>query len=118
LRGKQVHEVQFYRQKPLGPYIVDFYAPAAGLVVELDGSQHQEPQTLQRDKERDFYLCGKGQALTEADAVLAVIEQSVRQIPLTPLFQRGEKKSPVGWGHDGAFFQKKVSDSKPKKPLE
>jgi very-short-patch-repair endonuclease len=27
LRRKQVHSVQFYRQKPIGNYIVDFYGP-------------------------------------------------------------------------------------------
>ncbi|MBR5490966.1 MAG: DUF559 domain-containing protein, partial [Oscillospiraceae bacterium] len=32
--------LQFKRQKPIGPYIVDFYCPKARLVVELDGSQH------------------------------------------------------------------------------
>ncbi len=40
LRRKQVQAVQFYRQKPIGNYIVDFYAPKAKIVVEVDGSQH------------------------------------------------------------------------------
>ena len=40
LRLKQVLGVQFYRQKPIGDYIVDFYAPKAKLVLEVDGSQH------------------------------------------------------------------------------
>jgi very-short-patch-repair endonuclease len=38
LRRKQVQSVQFYRQKPIGNYIVDFYAPKAKIVVEVDGS--------------------------------------------------------------------------------
>ncbi len=42
LRRKQVQAVQFYRQKPIGNYIVDFYAPRAKIVVEVDGSQHME----------------------------------------------------------------------------
>ena len=33
LRRKQVQSVQFYTQKPIGNYIVDFYAPKAKLVV-------------------------------------------------------------------------------------
>ena len=40
LRRKQILGVQFYRQKPLANYIVDFYCAAANLVIELDGSQH------------------------------------------------------------------------------
>ena len=33
VRGKQIGPVQFYRQKPLGDYIVDFHAPKAKTVV-------------------------------------------------------------------------------------
>jgi hypothetical protein len=42
LRGKQLLGVQFYRQKPIGNFIVDFFAPKAELLVEVDGSQHSE----------------------------------------------------------------------------
>jgi very-short-patch-repair endonuclease len=38
LRRKQLGGMQFYRQKPLGPYIADFYCATAKLVIELDGS--------------------------------------------------------------------------------
>jgi len=60
LRGKQLLGMQFYRQKPIGQYIVDFFAPRARLVVEVDGSQHMEENHLQRDKNRDEYLKGLG----------------------------------------------------------
>lgn len=40
LRRKQLEGVQFYRQKPIGRYIVDFFAPIVDLVIEVDGSQH------------------------------------------------------------------------------
>lgn len=39
LRRKQINGWQFYRQKPIGAYIVDFYCPIAMLVVEVDGEQ-------------------------------------------------------------------------------
>lgn len=86
LRGKQVGGVQFYRQKPLGAYIVDFYAPAAKLVVEVDGLQHQSEQGVQVDAERDAWLVEQGlsvlrfdnlQVLQETDAVMEVIAQRV-----------------------------------------
>jgi len=38
LRRKQILDVQLYRQKPIGDYIADFYAPAVKLVIELDGA--------------------------------------------------------------------------------
>ena len=48
--------VQVNRQKVIGPYIVDFYCASAGIVIELDGSQHNRVDNAQRDMERDAYL--------------------------------------------------------------
>jgi very-short-patch-repair endonuclease len=56
LRRKQLHGLQFYRQKPLGNFIVDFYCPAARLVIEIDGGQHYEEDGRIRDGLRDGYL--------------------------------------------------------------
>lgn len=50
----------FRRQKQFGRYIVDFYCASAKLVVELDGSQHYDPEGQQRDAARDEYLTGLG----------------------------------------------------------
>lgn len=56
LRGKQIVGVQFYRQKPIGDYIVDFYAPRARLVIEIDGSQHMKPENMEKDSQRDAFF--------------------------------------------------------------
>ena len=53
LRG---YPVRILRQRPIGPYIVDFYCAAAKLVIELDGSQHYEPEGQERDAERTAFL--------------------------------------------------------------
>ena len=50
------HPTKFYRQKVIGPYIVDFYCAKAKLVIELDGSQHYEPAEMDRDTQRTKYL--------------------------------------------------------------
>jgi very-short-patch-repair endonuclease len=102
LKGKQISNVQFYRQKPIGEYIVDFYAPKVKLVIELDGSQHFSESGFQRDSKRDDYLTSlclqvlrfdNLQLLKETDGALAVISQVVesriRKIPLPP-FPKGE----------------------------
>ena len=34
------HRDKFTRQKPLGPYIVDFYCAEKQLVIEIDGDSH------------------------------------------------------------------------------
>ena len=56
IRRKQINNIQFYRQKHLGPSIVDFYAPSITLIVEIDGSQHFEEDHCEQDKFRDAYL--------------------------------------------------------------
>jgi very-short-patch-repair endonuclease len=53
---KQICGVQFYRQKPIGPYIVDFFAKYPKIVIELDGGHHFEPEQEQKDIERDCFL--------------------------------------------------------------
>ena len=88
LRGKQIMGVLFYRQKPIGNYIVDFYAPKAKVVVEVDGSQHQASNQADMDVQRDTYLMNHGlvilrfnnlQVLTELDGVMEVIYKTVEE---------------------------------------
>ncbi len=50
------YSVRFSRQKVLGKYIVDFYSAEAKLVIELDGSQHYEPDEMQYDADRTAFL--------------------------------------------------------------
>ena len=52
----KTHPAKFYRQRVIGNYIVDFYCSEARLVVELDGSQHYEPDARQYDAERTKQL--------------------------------------------------------------
>ena len=48
--------VTVHRQKVFGPYIVDFYIACQKIVIELDGSQHYEPEHHEKDLLRDTYL--------------------------------------------------------------
>jgi len=86
LRRKQVLSVPFYRQKPIGDYIADFYAPKANLVVEVDGSQHLEPAQSDYDRQRTAFLESQGlrvlrfdnrQVLQEQDGVMEEIYRAV-----------------------------------------
>ena len=52
--------VNVNRQKPIGPYIVDFYIASSKLIIELDGSQHYEPNNQKSDNLRDEYFNGIG----------------------------------------------------------
>lgn len=82
LRNKQILGLQFYRQKPILNYIVDFYCPAANLVIECDGSQHFTEDGLEVDRIRDEALAelglkvlrfDNGQVMTRLDDVVQVI---------------------------------------------
>ena len=94
LRRKQLLGVQFFRQRPMGEYIVDFYAPTIKLVIELDGSQHHEQDAIHYDSSRTSYLNSLGinvlrfdnlQALNETDSVLEMIYYFIqRKIPPGP----------------------------------
>ena len=88
------HHLQFYRQKPILNFIVDFYCPAANLVIECDGSQHYTIDGLAADRIRDEALAqlelnvlrfDNGQILTEIDGVIELIFQTAQsRIPLNP----------------------------------
>ena len=56
IRRKQLKKFQFYRQKNIGDYIVDFYCPAAKLIIEIDGGQHYSKGNIVKDEARDKFL--------------------------------------------------------------
>jgi very-short-patch-repair endonuclease len=60
LRAKRLAQVNFRRQTPIGPYIVDFVCHEAQLIVEIDGGQHFESQHEKRDARRDAFLATQG----------------------------------------------------------
>ncbi len=86
LRGKQVLGIQFYRQKPIGNFIVDFYAPTKRLVIEVDGGHHLDTAQASYDRRRSEYLEKLGlkvlrfddrQVLLELDSVVQVIFRAI-----------------------------------------
>jgi very-short-patch-repair endonuclease len=56
LKLRQLNGFQFYRQRIIVNYIVDFYCPKAKLVIEVDGGQHYYGKTQEKDLKRDVYL--------------------------------------------------------------
>ena len=56
IRRKQLKGYQFYRQKNIGNYIVDFYCPAAKLIIEADGTQHGFSGKQASDEVRDGFM--------------------------------------------------------------
>ncbi len=58
LRNRRLTGFKFRRQQPVGPYVADFFCPAAKLIVELDGDSHVGKDL--HDAERQAYLESQG----------------------------------------------------------
>ena len=56
----RTYPVKCYKQRIIGPYIVDFYCAKAKLVIEVDGSQHYDPGQQEYDRRRTEYLRNLG----------------------------------------------------------
>ncbi|MDD2720066.1 MAG: endonuclease domain-containing protein [Gallionella sp.] len=56
LKNKQFHGLDFDRQKIIGNYIVDFYCAEKQVVIEVDGSSHDDK--AEYDAQRDAFLIG------------------------------------------------------------
>jgi very-short-patch-repair endonuclease len=52
--------LRFRRQRPFGPYIVDFYCAEQKLVIEIDGDSHTTDDAIIYDAERTAFLEGLG----------------------------------------------------------
>jgi adenine-specific DNA-methyltransferase len=99
VRNRHMSGYRFRRQVPLGPYIADFVCLRARLIVELDGSQHDE--SLIDELERTHYLARLGfrvirfwnnEVLQQTEAVLeSILEALIQACPHpSPLPQAGE----------------------------
>ena len=80
------YPVKIYKQRIIGPYIVDFYCASAQLVIELDGTQHYLEDGLKQDEIRRKVLESKGLLLLrfsnreidrEFDAVCEMIHRVI-----------------------------------------
>jgi len=50
LRRGKLKGLQFRRQHPIGPYILDFYCSAARLAIEIDGASHSSDVQAKHDE--------------------------------------------------------------------
>jgi very-short-patch-repair endonuclease len=57
-------DLRFRRQHAIGPYVADFYCPAAKRVIEVDSRAHDSRQA--KDEQRDSYLTSLGLRVSRA----------------------------------------------------
>ena len=88
IRNRQLSGTRFNRQVPIGPFICDFVARTAKLVVELDGGQHFV-RTVE-DTRRTQFLESRGyrvlrfwnnDVLENAEGVLQLIQLALTDRP-------------------------------------
>lgn len=60
VRDRRLLGLKFRRQHPIRGFIVDFYCAELGLVLEIDGAIHHDPQRCAYDTERSAVLEGLG----------------------------------------------------------
>ena len=95
---RQLSGRQFYRQRIIENYIVDFYCSTARLVIEIDGGQHYYGEGQESDKTRDSKLHDIGlkvlrfsnlDVLKNTDVVLEHIYENLNP-PKSPFVQTGQ----------------------------
>ena len=88
LRFRQIAGHKFRRQRPIGPYIVDFVCLEKKVVIEVDGGQHAETEIS--DHTRDKWLRAHGyvvlrfwnnEVLREVQAIKETILRALTEPP-------------------------------------
>lgn len=60
LRSKKLNGYKFRRQHPVARFIIDFYCHKANLIIEVDGSIHDEKVVTEYDNWREAELIAMG----------------------------------------------------------
>lgn len=90
LRNKGL-DVKFRRQHAIGEYIVDFVCLEKGLVVELDGGYHNDPEQRESDYNRTQWLQKNNysvirftneEVLFDTDNIVGILKNALKHLPL------------------------------------
>ena len=101
LRNRQFMGLKFRREHPIAGYVADFACIEIGLVVELDGGQHAEPEAMAHDVRRQAVMRENGfrtlrfwnhEVLTATDAVLEQLRLETERLSLTPALSRQRER--------------------------
>jgi very-short-patch-repair endonuclease len=90
LRAHRFMNLKFKRQKPIGPFIIDFVCMEYHLIVEADGGQHGGDDDARRDawlKEQGFTVLRfwNHDILQQTDVVLESIRETLLALYPPPL---------------------------------
>jgi len=83
---KGINNIKIRRQHPIGLYIADFYCHKLKLIIEVDGSIHNEPEIIEFDEARQKDLEKWGyiilrftnqQVMEKSDEVIRIITEKI-----------------------------------------
>ncbi|MBI9031216.1 HsdR family type I site-specific deoxyribonuclease [bacterium] len=91
VKNKKFKGFDFDRQKIIGNYIVDFYCSSNGVVIEINGQNHENQ--YEYDRERDRYLMSLGLKVIHIPArdVLKDIHLVMKMLDSCPVFTTLER---------------------------
>jgi very-short-patch-repair endonuclease len=110
LRDRALEGFKFRRQHPIKRYIADFFCQEANLVIEVEGSVHDERNQEEYDKIRKESLEGLGctvlrfrneDVLSDVEGVLRTVLDALPAVPLSP---KGEGVSRRDGGEVKSIF--------------
>jgi very-short-patch-repair endonuclease len=84
VRNDTFHTIDFDRQRIIGNFIVDFYVPSLGLVVEIDGSSHDDKMDYDRARQQfledlgiNVFRCDDSDVKKHIDVVMTSLEDFI-----------------------------------------
>ncbi len=89
LRKNQIKGLRFKAQHPIGQFIVDFYCHKLKLVIEVDGSIHEDLDVIEHDANRTFELekfglkifrFNNSEIINDIDSVIKEIEDICNEL--------------------------------------
>jgi len=103
LRAHRLLGFKFKRQKPIGPYVVDFACPALRLVIEIDGGQHSID--ADEDSIRDRWLRKHGYTVLRFwnNEVMENLEGVLEAIASVALSDAPSPLAPLPISGEGSF---------------
>jgi len=103
ISNRQLNGIRFNRQVPIGPFICDFVARSAKLIIELDGGQHAI--NADQDAKRTKFLEGCGyrlirfwnnDVLENIEGVVTRIDQALNHRPSPSALRASSPPAPAG----------------------
>ncbi len=111
IRYKKIQGIQFYRQKTIGNFIIDFYAKRIRLAIEIDGGQHYTDEGKACDIQRDDYLHSQGVTVLrfENHEVLHHLNSVLEKIASTAFHLLSHLPPPAHKCHTSSFVNHGLS---------